>query len=301
MQVSIIMVNYNTLKLTKNAINSILEKVKGIEYEIILIDNNSEDGSKEYFTELHNHGKIRLVISQENLGFGRANNIGFDLAKGKYIFLLNTDTILINNAIKILYEYLEKNKEVGICGGNLFYEDLEPAHSFGKKLPSLRTDLKEVFFISALSKMITGKREDFNYTNEEKEVGYITGADMMIRKEALKSSGYFDKDFFMYYEEVELTNRIKKCGYKVMSVPNAKIVHLESKSFTYKEHRARMMYESRYKYYSKVYGENSLCKSYLVQNLILFTRALFKFDTDFLKMIKINKKEYKNYKLEEGK
>ena len=210
MDVSVIIVNYNTLKLTENTINSVIEKTQGIKYEIILVDNASTDGSIEYFEEKCSD-KIIFLKNKENLGFGRANNKGMEIAKGKYIFLLNSDTLLINNAVKILYEYMEKEIKTGICGGNLYDAELNPIHSFILKIPSIKTEINnQLNIFSKLIRRISNKREDFNYSALPLEVGYITGADMMIRKSVIEKAGKFDDDFFMYFEETELTYRIKK-------------------------------------------------------------------------------------------
>ena len=129
MDVSIIIVNYNTLELTKNTIDSVNEKTKDLNYEIILVDNASTDGSVEFFEKEYKN-KIIFIKNDENLGFGRANNRGIKIAKGKYVFLLNSDTLLINNAIKILFDFMEKNNNCGVCGGNLYTLTLQPTNSF---------------------------------------------------------------------------------------------------------------------------------------------------------------------------
>ena len=247
MDVSVIIVNYNTLELTKNTIESVFEKTKELKYEIILVDNASTDGSVDFF-ENNYKNKIIFIKNTENLGFGKANNRGIEIAKGKYVFLLNSDTLLINNAIKILFDFMEKTKECGICGGNLYTKELQPTHSFLRKFPSLLLEIQE--YIKKKEKI----RNDFNYTNFEQEVAYITGADMFIRKEILEKSGYFDKDFFMYFEETELSYRIKRLGYKIVSVPQAKIIHLEGKSTIFKERKFTMYLESKYKFYYKLYS-----------------------------------------------
>ncbi|MGL5902335.1 MAG: glycosyltransferase, partial [Cetobacterium sp.] len=144
MQVSIIIVNYNTLELSKNSIESIFEKIQNIEYEIILVDNDSQDGSKEYFSKEYYKSRIKLIQSEKNLGFGKANNLGINIAKGKYVFLLNSDTLLINNVIKILFDFMEKNKSVGLAGANLYNENKEPAHSYNV-LPKFWFDFYEVY------------------------------------------------------------------------------------------------------------------------------------------------------------
>lgn len=116
MDVSIIIVNYKTPELVVECIRSIREKTTGISYEIIIVDNDSKDNSLEIFsTELEED--IKVVVANENLGFGKANNLGAQHATGKYLFLLNSDTLLINNAIQILYQYIEKNNHIGVVGG----------------------------------------------------------------------------------------------------------------------------------------------------------------------------------------
>lgn len=289
MDVSVIIINYNTLELTENTINSVLEKTQCIEYEIILVDNMSTDGSIEYFEEKYKE-KITFLKNKENLGFGRANNKGIEIAKGKYIFLLNSDTLLINNAIKILFEYMERNLNVGVCGGNLYDIELSPVHSFKKELITLINEFD--FFKNKIARVVLKKRLDFNYKDIPLEVGYITGADMFIRKKVLEQSGSFDDDFFMYFEETELTYRIKKLGYKVMSVPEAKIIHLEGKSSIFKEKKIKMSFESKYKYFYKTQGEKEIRLAYLISQikyLIIPTKVN-------IRKFQINKEEYKKFK-----
>lgn len=299
MDVSIIMVNYNTIELTRGAINSIFEKTKDIDYEIILVDNNSKDGSHEYFSNLKLQN-FEYIQSGSNLGFGKANNLGYKKAKGNYIFLLNTDTLLVNNAIKILYDNIKKSKNTGIVGGNLYDINMKPTHSFLKELYSLKTEIYFNFgFILEIPKKILKifkeeKRKDFNYTDEVKEVGYITGADMLIRRECIEKVGFFDPDFFMYFEETELTSRIKKAGYKVLSVPKAKIIHLEGKSSKFKEQKIKMFNDSKFKYFQKVYGVKEKEKVYLTLKIANKLKYLLSFNKKYLIILDIIKKSYKN-------
>lgn len=297
MDVSVIIINYNTLELTRNTVDSVIEKTNDLEYEIILVDNASTDGSIEFFEKEYKN-KIIFIKNNENLGFGRANNKGIEKAKGKYIFLLNSDTLLINNAIKILFDFMEKNKKCGVCGGNLFDIDLKPSHSFLIKLPCLSTEIdSELNFLGKFIKKVTNKRKDFNYSKLEKEVGYITGADMMIRKEILSETGYFDEDFFMYSEETELTYRIKKRGYKIISVPQAMIIHLEGKSTIFKEKKYRMNLESKYKYYYKIANLRTCKYVFYIYKFGYFLRFLITFNRAYLKIIKINREEYNKFLL----
>lgn len=297
MDVSVIMVNYNTLELTKNTINSVIEKTSELNYEIILVDNASVDGSVEFF-EREYKDKIIFIKNNENLGFGRANNKGIEIAKGKYVFLLNSDILLINNAIKILFDFMEKNEDCGVCGGNLFDVNLKPTHSFLKKLPCLSSEINfQLNFFSKIFRKIINKRGDFNYSKNEKEVGYVTGADMMIRKKILLETGLFDKDFFMYSEESELTYRIKQKGYKVISIPQAKIVHLEGKSSIFKEKKHHMFLESKYKYFYKTSNLKTCKYVYYISQIGYFLRFLITCNKDYFKIIKINKEEYHEFLL----
>ena len=287
MDVSVIIVNYNTLELTKNTIESVFKKTEGLNYEVILVDNASTDGSVEYFENNYKE-KIIFIQNRENLGFGKANNKGIEIAKGKYIFLLNSDTLLINNAIKILFDFMEQNIECGVCGGNLYDRDNKPVHSFKKELVNIYSDFD--FIKNFILKFIYKKRMDFNYTNKNIEVGYITGADMFIRKKMLEKVGIFDSDFFMYFEETELTARIKSSGKKIISVPQAKIIHLEGKSTQFKERKFRMFTESKYKYFYKVYSLREVKLAYYISQL----KYLIPLNDGWMKL-KINKEEYQKF------
>lgn len=287
MDVSVIIVNYNTLELTKNTIESVFKKTEGLNYEVILVDNASTDGSVEYFENNYKE-KIIFIQNRENLGFGKANNKGIEIAKGKYIFLLNSDTLLINNAIKILFDFMEQNIECGVCGGNLYDRDNKPVHSFKKELVNIYSDFD--FIKNFILKFIYKKRMDFNYANKNIEVGYITGADMFIRKKMLEKVGIFDSDFFMYFEETELTARIKSSGKKIISVPQAKIIHLEGKSTQFKERKFRMFTESKYKYFYKVFSLREVKLAYYISQL----KYLIPLNDGWMKL-KINKEEYQKF------
>ena len=128
MDVSVIIVNYNTLGLTSDCIESIIAQTSTVEYEIILVDNASTDGSKEVFAQ---DKRIKYIYSDRNLGFGRANNLGIREAKGRYLFFLNSDTILLNNAVKLFFDFCEKNpdRKIGAVGAVLKDQNQKNIHS----------------------------------------------------------------------------------------------------------------------------------------------------------------------------
>ena len=250
--VSIIIVNYNTASLLCDAINSVIEKTEGIEYEIIVVDNNSDDNSENIIPQKYGK-KVVYIKLPENIGFGRANNEGVKYAKGRNILLLNPDTILINNAIKILSDYLDNHSGTAVCGGNLYDENLNPAHSFSRHFISIFYEI-DLFALNWLSKIRYGKNSEFNNTEKNLKVACIVGADLMIKKAVFEQVGGFDADFFMYHEEQELCFRIKKNGYKIESIPEAKIIHLEGKSFTSNLDRQKRQLEAQNLFYKKTHS-----------------------------------------------
>lgn len=255
MDVSVIIVNYNTSALIADSVKSILEKTKDIEYEVIIVDNNSEADFCEKICKeagISKEENFHFIGLKENIGFGRANNEGLKIAQGRNIFFLNPDTVLINNAIKILSDFLDKNQEAGGCGGNLYGEDMSPAYSYRRFLPGIMWELNELLN-NKIQKFRYGINSNFNHGDLPIEVGYISGADLMLKKEVLDKTGGFRKDYFLYYEETDLCYRVWKAGWKLYNVPAAKIQHLESKSMGEGEYQSdfktRHIEESRSIYY----------------------------------------------------
>lgn len=249
MDCSIIIVNYNTFELTKNAIESIFNKTVLLKYEVLLVDNASPDNSgsqlKEYFGN-----SITFIQSNSNIGFGRANNLGINMAKGRNILFLNSDTLLINNAIKILSDSLDNNSETGICCGNLYTVDLAPTVSHFFIYYSLMYELNNLSF-GLIARLKYGRNRYFNHSNNNIEVGHVLGADMMIKREVLNKTGAFDPDFFMYCEETDLNYRVKKAGYKTYNIPEAKIIHFEAQSSRIGAERQIRWDNSKKIYYKK--------------------------------------------------
>ena len=249
--VSIIIVNYKTANLLTKAIDSIIAKSENISYEIIVVDNDSKDNSDMIIQDrYHNH--ITYIKLTENIGFGRANNVGIKIANGRNILFLNPDIILLNNAVKLLSDYLDTHANVGVVGGNLYTKEGQPNVSFNRLLPSIFDEIDQATF-HICSRIIYGKNKLFNYTQKPMEVGFIVGADMMVPKSVLDQVGLFDPDFFMYYEETELTWRIRNAGYKIMNIPQSHIIHLEGQSFTHSYDRELRSLTSRKLYYKKTH------------------------------------------------
>ncbi|WP_294319019.1 glycosyltransferase family 2 protein [uncultured Chryseobacterium sp.] len=227
MDVSIIIVNYNTSDLLIECIKSIYKKTSDLKFEIIIVDNASSDNSVANVKS--NFKDVKLIDSKINLGFGRANNLGATLATGKYMFLLNSDTLLVNNAILKLFNFMELYSDklsVGACGGNLFNLDMTPNFSYSNSYPTIWS----VFlYKSGLGKFLK-KKSNFNFSEENMEVPIIIGADLFIKTSLFNKLRGFDEFFFMYIEDGELQWRIKKMGYHIYSVPSSEIIHIQGAS-----------------------------------------------------------------------
>ncbi|OXB05322.1 hypothetical protein B0A81_15340 [Flavobacterium plurextorum] len=231
MQVSIIIVNYNTLEITNNCIKSIKEHTQHVEYEIVLVDNGSSDGSVNFFSDVEN---IVFIKSPINLGFGRANNLGFEKAQGEFLFLLNSDTLLKENSIKKMLDFFvkkEKQLNIGSLGCVLIDQDGN-FNGDGSVIPSCKTEIDNYKQNLPVLKFFLKKDKPVRtFINEGYyKIGYVIGADLMIRKTLFADLGGFDPIFFMYYEESDLQLRMKKKGYESYIYSETQIVHLEDAS-----------------------------------------------------------------------
>ncbi len=239
--VSVIIVNYNTLDLTKQCINSIKTHTRGITYEIIIVDNASEDGSQEYF---QNDNSIIYIYNKENLGFGRANNIGYKKSSGKYIFLLNSDTILKNNSIKMFFDYMELNSNVGCTGCLLLDTEKKITHSYGKFLTIGNVWKQYLSYYLRLFYHRHNKsniKEQYQPSELPLQVDYITGADLFIRRSVIETHGLFDERFFMYFEDTYLQHRYSLHGIKSVIINGPEIIHLEGGSRKLKSFNSWLM------------------------------------------------------------
>lgn len=229
MNVSIIIVNYNTLEVTAQCLDSIFRLTHGVTFEVILVDNASTDGSREFFAR---DKRIKYIYNTTNLGFGKANNLGFENAAGEYIFLLNSDTVLLNNAVGLFYEAIRKLPEKVACiGARLLSAELQPNHSYGC-FPTLRNTCVTIgrVYKNMLGFKTASPELEQSPQTEPFEVPYITGADLFIKRSVVECCGLFDPDFFMYFEETEMQYRYHRAGYAMYIVPEPQIIHLESGS-----------------------------------------------------------------------
>lgn len=249
-QLSIIIVNWNTREYLIACLKSILESDEGISQEIIVIDNGSSDGSGvEVIKEFP---FIHLVENKINLGFAKAANQGLRKASGRYLLLLNPDTEIKNGAIGRLVAFLDSHPEVGVAGGQLLHYDGSRQNSIAN-FPSLATELLNKNLLRWLSpERFPGKERIYD---EPIEVDSVIGACMMVRRDVMDQVGLLDEDYFLFLEETDWCYRIRKRGWKVFHVPQAEVLHFQGKSAEKEMAMAKVeYYRSRYLFFRKHRG-----------------------------------------------
>lgn len=283
MDVSIIIVNYNTKCILADAIDSILRHTVDITYEILVVDNASTDGTVTYLLE--KYPQVKVIASKSNLGFGKANNLGLESAIGKYIIYLNSDTLFLNNALLSFYSFMEKTEiKVGVCGSILLGRDFKPVDSNGE-FPTITREwlnfISSLLFRLHLNSHLRSVQKKICNTNEYEMVEYVIGADMFMTRECALNFK-FDESIFMYAEEAELQLRILKAGYNNVLIRGPRIIHLEGGSSVSKEkellfklkHMTQSLFYSIKKHHSYMYY---CCfrLSYLLTHLILLISPKF--------------------------
>ena len=231
--VSILIVSFNTRELLRECIESVqaecLRLPQGKTAEIVIIDNASKDGSAEMVVRdfVNQATPVRLIHSDVNLGFGVANNLGILEARGKYIVLLNSDAFFQPGALARALEHMDHDPRVGIGGARLVGRDGEPQPS-ARIFHSIRHD---ALVLSGLASRFKHSLDaDLPGPNQSTEVDWVTGAFMILRREALLATRLFDPIFFLYCEEVDLCRRMKNTTFTVMYWPDVVVTHLGGES-----------------------------------------------------------------------
>lgn len=279
---SIIIVNYNTCVLLKDCIESIYKNTKTKNFEIIVVDNNSKDGSLILLESYNINKKIKLISNSTNKGFGIACNQGSKIAIGKYLFFLNSDTVFKNDVLLKYKEFIIDNnlKNNFVIGSLLFDAENSPIHTFGL-LPSPFRILKIVLMSYLKLSIQNLKNEyDFNFSNLSFiNVEFITGANIIINKELFDSIYGFDENIFLYYEDTDLFKRLNSSQNIFIAVIKGPIIqHIEKGSNKYSNQsveRKIIVEKSMFYYFKK---HNNYFTYLLFRFLFLIVRLPVLFD-----------------------
>jgi len=267
LDLSIIIVNYQTYDLTKNTIKSVTEHKQPFEYDIYVVDNGSKDGSieklkKDFNTESET-GLIKFIINKENKGFAYANNIVLRKMSAQYVLLLNSDTIVLDNCLEKSLNYMETYKDVGALGCKV----LLPDNSLDKACRRSFPDFSVSFYrMTGIAHLFPNSERFGRYNltyldeNDTYEVDCVMGAFMMVRSTAIQEVGLLDETFFMYGEDIDWCYRIKAANWKIIYFSDAQIIHYKGASSN-KTKNMKIIYEfyrAMYIFYNKHYKDNYL-------------------------------------------
>ncbi len=227
--ISIVIISWKMRDLLERCLKTIYNFTSGVSFEVIVIDNNSQDGTSEMVEKLF--PQIKLIKNSENRGVAPARNQGIKETKGKYILILDADMELIDNSIKHLYDFMEKNPDAGIVGCKLVDKDFN-LQSSCKRFPTLLAFLfRRMEWIDAVRNSKTLRHhtmEDWDH-NEISTVDYLIGACQYFRREVIEKIGMYDEKIFYGPEDIDFCLRIWKAGWKVYYYPFTKIIHHEQR------------------------------------------------------------------------
>jgi hypothetical protein len=234
----------------------VYESSDGLDFEIIVIDNASSDGSAEMTAE--KYPGVKLVRNRMNVGFAAACNLAFKHSNGRYFLLLNSDTIVQGNALGTLLQFMEEHPEAGAAGCRLLNKDGTLQRSCSR-FPGIMTELFDALYLSKLfpkSKLLAAYSMSFWDFDEVREVDFAGGSCLMVRREAIGEVGLLDEGYFMYTEEADWCYRMKRRGWKVYYVPGASVIHLGGSSARrYGSQILIHLYSSRNRFVSKHRGK----------------------------------------------
>lgn len=276
-ELSIVIVSYNTMEKLKQCLDSIYEHVTDISFEVFVSDNLSVDGSLEMVEE--NYPDVHLIKNEKNLGFAKANNKALSIAKGKYLLMLNSDTVVLKSSINNMMDFLDDQKEVGVIGAKLLYPDhtiQRTARRFPCPMASIfgrKSMLTKLFPENKFSKQYM--MYDREHQEDPYEVDWVSGGALMVRREVTDQVGLLDERFFMYWEDADWCFRIKQKGWKVFCVPSAPIIHHEGESS--KNRKLRLIvhfHRSVLLFYRKHYIKSNFAPMYIIAAGGLCLRAL---------------------------
>lgn len=270
---SILIVNWNTRDYLKGSLQSIKESVKQITYEAIVVDNSSQDRSAEMVKS--EFPEIKLIINEANLGFAKANNQAYILSKGRYLLLLNPDTIVLSSSIELMVNFLDSHFDAGAVTCKFLFPD-KSFQLYYNRFPTIMaaifkwTLLARIFPNSKLIRWYTYSLHNDKF-DEVRTVDQPAAACLMIRREVIEKIGFMDEEFPILFNDVDLCRRIWGAGYKIYIQPQAQIIHYKGQGLKQEKSLSVEFHLSLFNYFRKYHGRYTvyLLKSIFYGNLLL--------------------------------
>lgn len=274
MKLSIVIVSYNVKYFIEQCLRSVQRATRRIEAEVFVVDNASSDGSCEYLTPLF--PDVTFIWNKDNRGFARANNQAIRMSTGEYVLLLNPDTIVAEETLEQFVEFMDSNSQAGGAGAYMLRTDGKFALESRRGLPTPFVAFSKMSGLAGLfPKSRLWGRYYMRYLDEQQinEIEIISGAFMFLRREALQKSGLLDEAFFMYGEDIDLSYRIMKAGYKNFFLPS-RILHYKGESTVKSSYRyVYTFYQAMQLFFNKHYAHYSLLVS-LPISIAIWVRAM---------------------------
>ena len=231
LDVSVVIVNYNVRDFLHQSLVSLQKALKGLRAEIIVVDNASDDGSTEFIR--NRFPKVRILPQQHNLGFAKANNIALNHVRGKFVLLINPDTVVQEDTIRVMIDFMNSHPEVGLSGCKILNPDGSFQLPCRRSFPTPWVAFTKIFGLSTLfpNKKIFGKYNlTYLSTEETYPVDAVSGSFMFVRRTIIDQVGGLDESFFMYGEDIDWCYRIRQAGWQVYYVPSTQIIHYKGES-----------------------------------------------------------------------
>ncbi|NNE30771.1 MAG: glycosyltransferase family 2 protein [Winogradskyella sp.] len=249
MKLSVVILNYNVRYFLELCLKSVATAIRDLEAEIIVVDNNSTDESCKMVRSLF--PDVKLIRNQDNLGFSKGNNIGVTHAQGEYVCILNPDTVVSENTFKQLIDFADSKENPGLVGCQLI-------DGTGMFLPESKRNVPTLNV--ALKKLLGNTKQYYNSLNKDAigEVEILVGAFMLVKKEVYTSVGGFDEDYFMYGEDIDLSYKIYKSGFKNYYYGKSTVIHFKGESTLRDAQYAKRFYGAMQIFYKKHFKKNPL-------------------------------------------
>jgi GT2 family glycosyltransferase len=231
LKLSVVIVNYNVKYFLEQCLLSVLKAAQGIETEVLVVDNNSSDGSVDYIRS--RFPSVSVIANKDNPGFSKANNQAISIAKGEYILILNPDTVVAEDTFRICIEFMEAHTDAGSIGVKMIDGKGNFLPESKRALPTPEVAFYKMFGLSSVfpnSKRFGRYHLSYIPDDETHVVDILSGAFMFFRKKVLDEIGYFDETFFMYGEDIDLSYRVLKAGYKNYYLADTTIIHYKGES-----------------------------------------------------------------------